>query len=373
MKRLILTLTAVCLTCFTALAQNKKFFRIDYSITTEAPTTDSNREIYMKAWVNQDVFRITYTQEDSQIEVMDKKTGKSFLLFPDIEAYSTLYAGVDDEQIDYSQLPIAYIKGQEKTIAGYPCKLAVVNFGVEDVKWDIWYTEQIPKLYWSEFNFLQLLPGAPLSITSAGNGYVAQKVVMEELAKNLFQIPENYNLLASTMEEVLIQAFLYTNETGELYGLEDGQHHVLIAPKYSYIAPFNGDIAIVNNSDEKYGAINLAGKEVIALQYDFLSYDENTSKYLYGQNEKYGLLNADGTIYIKAGYDMVSYLKDGLFEFPKDGKSGLMDEKGHVIVPAIHESIFERNKDYFVTIENDSYYLYSVKNNKKLTDGYEYI
>jgi len=44
-----------------------------------------------------------------------------------------------------------------------------------------------------------------------------------------------------------------------------------------------------------------------------------------------------------------------------------------VIIPAVHEHIFMRNKDYFITFEDTSYSLLSIKDNKKIAEGYEYM
>lgn len=381
MKRITLTLAAVCLTSLVALAQSKKLFRIDYGINTEVSSANEINDTQLRAWVNKDFMRISYTQDESQIEITDKKRYKSFLLIPQSQEYLMLN---DGDKNDYSEIKIEYIKGKDKKIAGYNCKLAILNLGTnedtgEEIKLDVYYTEQIPNLSWSEFNFLEVLPGAPLSITASGIGYVATKIESEELAQKLFEIPENYTEMEvdsaaeSDDNQIAEDRFTFTDETGELYGIKDQNGTVIVQPKYAFISLYTGEISIVNNAIDKYGAINLTGKEVISLKYDFLTYSENDKKYLYGENDKFGLLDVNGKVFIKANYDMINFPEYGLIQFTKNNKSGLINEKEQVIVPAVHESIFGRNRDFFIATQGEYYELYTIKDNKKIAGGYDYL
>lgn len=380
MKRITLTVAALCLMSLSALAQSNKFFRIEYGIKSgenNAHTDDTQ----LRAWVNKDYMRIAYPQDESHIEVKDKKKLKSFILVPNSQEYLMLQDGTKN---DYSDIQIEYVKGQEKKIAGYTCKLAMLNIGTdeesgEEVKLTVYYTEQIPNLSWAEFNFLETLPGAPLSISVSGDGYIAKRIDSEELAQELFEIPENYtemevdSAVGFSDIQVAENRLIFTDESGDLYGLKDENEEILLQPTYAHIAPFDGEIAIVNNAEDKFGAINLAGKEIIALKHDFLNYSDDSKTFLYGEQDKYGLLLADGSVLIKATYEMVSFPENGLIQFMKNDKSGFMNEKEQVIVPAVHEHIFMRNKDYFITFEGTSYSLLSIKDNKKIADGYEYM
>jgi hypothetical protein len=380
MKRITLTVAAVCLMSLSALAQSNKFFRIDYGIKSGESDAQMD-DTQLRAWVNQDYMRIAYTQDESHIEIKDKKKIKSFILVPNSQEYLILQDGTKN---DYSDVQIEYVNGQEKNIAGYTCKLAIINIGTdeesgEEVKLAVYYTEQIPNLSWAEFNFLETLPGAPLSITVSGDGYIAQKIDSEELAQELFEIPESYTEMEADSAvgysdiQVADNRFIFTNETGDLYGLKDENEEIILQPKYTHIAPFDGEISIVNDVADKFGAINLAGKEIITLKHDFLNYSDASKTFIYGEQDKYGLLRADGSVLIKATYDMVDFPENGLIQFMKNDKSGFMNEKEQIIIPAVHEHIFMRNKDYFITFEGTTYSLLSIKDNKKIAGGYEYM
>lgn len=58
---------------------------------------------------------------------------------------------------------------------------------------DIWYTEELPRVYWEGFDELRQIPGATLQITTpTGIEMVAQSVVKSELNDNDFIIPKQY-------------------------------------------------------------------------------------------------------------------------------------------------------------------------------------
>ncbi|MEN5087945.1 WG repeat-containing protein [Sphingobacterium faecium] len=381
MKRLTLAWMIACLTSWSALAQSKKVLRIDYGINTEISGDDGISDTQLRAWVNQDFMRISYTHDESHIEITDKKNYRSFILIPQNEEYLILN---DGDKNDYTQIEIEYIKGQDKKIAGYTCQLAVLNLGTdedtnEEIKLEVYYTEQIPNLFWSEFNFLHVLPGAPLSITVSGSGYVATKIEHEELPQELFEIPDHYTQMEVDSAEgfgdtqIADDRFAFTDETGERYGVRDQNGTIIVQPKYAFVAPYVGDISVVNNSSDKFGAINLRGQEVIPLQYDFLTYSEKDRKFLYGQQDKYGLLDENGKVLIKANYDMINFPEHGLMQFTKNNKSGYINEKEQVVVPAVHEYIMGRNQHYFISTQGQYYALYSIKDNKKIANGYDYM
>ncbi|HCU46283.1 MAG TPA: hypothetical protein DF610_16850, partial [Sphingobacterium sp.] len=109
MKRLTLAWMIACLTSWSALAQSKKVLRIDYGINTEISGDDGISDTQLRAWVNQDFMRISYTHDESHIEITDKKNYRSFILIPQNEEYLILN---DGDKNDYTQIEIEYIKGQ---------------------------------------------------------------------------------------------------------------------------------------------------------------------------------------------------------------------------------------------------------------------
>ncbi|ULT27928.1 hypothetical protein KUH03_15700 [Sphingobacterium sp. E70] len=64
-------------------------------------------------------------------------------------------------------------------IAGLSCKKATFNLaGSKDKQTEItvWYAENLPKLYWGTYDYLEKVPGAALSIGAEGLGIKRRKL-----------------------------------------------------------------------------------------------------------------------------------------------------------------------------------------------------
>lgn len=382
--KLIITFTVVCLTNVSTFAQSAKFFQIDYGYTRTDYSENQIDDTQLKAWVNADYTRIAYTKDEKYIEITYKKKHLTYLVGSQAKEYIIL-----NECVENDNIPVDYIQGQEKIIGGYPCKLANITMDNGDnteSTIEVWYTTQIPNLYWKDFNFLKILPGAPLSITVSGNGYVAKNITSEELPISKFEIPANYKQIdasaissgdaAAVGEEKIMVAedrYTYANHGHNLYGLQDGQGNIILNPKYVNISDFVGEISIVTDTAENYGGIDRDGNEVIPLKYEFLNISVDGDKIQYFENGQYGLLHGNGELFIEAKYEIVTFPHQGIIQFAIEGKSGFMNERGETIIPAQYEVVMEYNGDYFITIDGEAYTLHSMEENKELAKGYEYL
>lgn len=411
MKKTFATITLIITTGFGLFAQDQKVFQINYqSIMNDSAGSAEEGNITIS--VNKEVFRLT-NGGNTQVEIYDKKNLSSYLLDPEEKNYYLLYTDNEGE-INYESIPLTYITGEEKTIAGYRCKLAEISVptemaeseGFESIK--IWYSEELPKIYWSQFNYLQVLPGAPLSVTYGGSGFEAKSVETKILSNNLFSLPTDYTLqeveednevieetaddaveasLEAEMaadsaaednyaEEDLMIAedrFTYRDSETELKGIKDENGNNLTQAIYTEIGFFNGGIAIVINSKGQYGSINTMGKTIIPCTYEFINYDELSQQYIFATKETYGLLNSDGSIYIPSKYSSLSFQVNGLIEFLADGKWGLMDGSEKVVVPASYENIFQRNNTHFIASVADKYQLHNLKTNQAIGQTYSFM
>ncbi|MET4081733.1 GLPGLI family protein [Pedobacter sp. UYP30] len=83
------------------------------------------------------------------------------------------------------------------TVAGYFCKKAV--FSMDDYpaqEITVWYSPQLPPMYWGKYTYLQKLPGCALSIFSKQQklmvGIEAKIVEKLTVANTLFSVPTDY-------------------------------------------------------------------------------------------------------------------------------------------------------------------------------------
>lgn len=385
MKKITLALAMVLLFCTSTWAQSQKLFRIDYRVLAESGSIDESSDAgaLFTAWVNNEYLRVDNAALNGVVYVTHKKDNYSFALAPASEEYvSTADASEDEEE---EAMAWELVSGQQKKIAGYNCKLAKINldYGAEEGQQttvEVWYTEEIPNLYWGEFHFFKQLKGAVLSFHVNGYGLIATKVETETLDNSFFEIPENYTEMTEEtgLEEsdgqLAEDRFLYSDDSGAFFGMKDESDNIITEPLYTYIGIFNADnVSIAISKDDKYGAIDKNGKILVPLQYDYLSYDETTKQYLYGKNEKYGLLNKDGKIAVPAKYDMISFFHQGMATITVGEKSGLIDQNQNIIIPTVYPVIFEYNKDNFTTVENEEYVLYSIAHKRKIAGGFDFL
>src|SRR5690606_13691675 len=228
-----------------------------------------------------------------------------------------------------SELPIEFIEDQEKTIAGYKCKLALIT-AVEDeenqTQIQVWYTESLPPAYWGEYAYLKNIPGAALEISTSGIGIQAS-IVQPESDLNIFSIPEGYaeidtpisSELFSFGEEAIedtekykeiylsesLIAFL--DEDLQLYGIKTNDGDTVAAAQFLDIYPFDNGISVVSNNEYRYGAVDLQGKTIIPLVYDALNYNSIDNTFIFSKNGKYGVLTRDNEILIPNDYDYISF------------------------------------------------------------------
>src|SRR5690606_20904027 len=263
-------------------SSQEKLFKIDYKLALSAETrtqTDTANDESMallaalaaafseddtppvQAWVSRNFIRVE-TQgimQNNQIQITDRSTGDSYVLDPSVQAYtkttdatdkvSVHDAGEDIVVTNTADFPIRFIADTSKTIAGLPCKLAVLEFESEEVdpsltqgaQLEIWYNESIPSLYWGEYAYLKDIPGAALYIGAFGMGIEARTVNEIDFDPALFEIPEDYalqeDIYALSFHDIPLGHDLYAfqDTTSHLIGIRDSNQQVILAPQYASI------------------------------------------------------------------------------------------------------------------------------------------
>src|SRR5690606_3511911 len=292
-----------------------------------------------------------------------------------------------------SDVEFEFVQGKTKTIAGIPCKMAVVNgdfdlSGDNYTKMEVWYSDKLPNLYWDQFMFLKDLPGAVMELTIGETGFTAINITEESLSNTEFEIPTFYAALVvdeeedehldaadslSAVPQVDEDRYLYQDEDTELIGLMDENGNPITEADYTFFDQFSGGISTVINLDSKYGSMDKDGNIKIPFKYDFLVYDAEYQQYIYSENDKFGILGANDQPVIKAQYDMVSHMSHGYLSATVGDKTGILDKTGKVVVPISQQLILEFNAEASVSTANEQYVLYNIKQNKIISPGYELI
>ena len=117
-------------------------------------------------------------------------------------------------------------------------------------------------------------------------------------------------------------------EADEKYGYIDKEGKEVVSPKYEDAGGFSRGLAKVE-ADGKWGYIDKEGKEVISPKYEISWY--------FGKNTE-SLRIPSGIVY-NYDYDYEGEFSDGLIVVIKDGKAGVINQEGEVIIPTIYDYI----------------------------------
>lgn len=352
---------------------------------TDKPTTQP-----LQTWVNAEYSRVRSTVSTEQIQITDKTTGDSYLIYPGLEAYEKLIDSLADQpsNSEDNAIEIRLISDSSKVIAGYRTHLALIDFHNQNqdtlTTIAIWYSPEIPSFFWDDYPYLKNLPGAALEIADNKICWQAQQIETLAFDQSLFELPANYNLQdydISTENERLSQDnlplgndfYTYEDSVSHLIGLKNGQEKQLTEAKYSYISEFTSGMTTVTNAAGLYGLIDTAGTELIPCKWAYLGLGEDSPLVLFYEHNKAGFMDVHGQVLIPATYDYLLPFKHQYAAFSVQDKYGLLNEKGDVAVSANYETIVDHSNSHAIVIENNKYYSVEIAQNKKVSEAFDYL
>ena len=354
-------------------------FKITYA-TVEENEEEHTSQVTHEIYVNEQKIKIVMPNVfPNRIFLANKKEDQGLLVYPSLSSYVLYELSNADTSV------LQFIPHNTKTIAGYPCKLAQLKITDEDGYLeeeilDIWYSEDLPKVYWSNFDELKGLPGAALQISkSNGLSLLAQSVHPVEMNDQDFAIPEDYQQIdemaipEDKAPQVAEDLFLYQDSISGYYGLRDHQGKKITDAEYLDIGLFQYGLSIAQHSNQKFGILDLSVKAVIPFIYDYVMNDYAYEQFLVGLDEKYGLLDSQGKLVIPTNYDYISFIQDGYAIFSSGDQFGMINDKNEIVIPAGYPVIVGNNSTHFITIDDDHYTLGDIKSNKIMASGYDYI
>lgn len=114
----------------------------------------------------------------------------------------------------------------------------------------------------------------------------------------------------------------------------------IIAKTYAMAQPFSDGMAAVAVSDNQWGYVDEQGNQVIPTVYQKAS-DFVGGAAVVKASDKYGVINKTGqyTVAADGAYEEMKMNENGTIAFKKDGKWGLMDGRGAILVPARYSAI----------------------------------
>ncbi|MCS4228438.1 WG repeat-containing protein [Sphingobacterium sp. BIGb0165] len=394
----------LCIAFFTLVfvkisSAQQKVFKITYQFADPETGTDTsasefikilagNGEALMHAYICKDQMRVESLLFGKSIQISNIKDETSYLIDENSKTYTStdlasgklIETSAGGDYVYSSDFEMSLIPNEKKVIAGLSCKKATFNLaGSKDKQTEItvWYAEQLPKLYWGTYDYLEKVPGAALSIGAAGLGIQATKVEEVPYDTALFEIPEGYE--EGEAEETATDSALndhlswYQDPNTEFFGVQDSLGNKLTPAKYASIYAYVGDYAIVTDAAQMFGLIDLQGKEVIPCQYESLSLDTEGAPLVFMKDQKYGLLDNSGKLLLAAKYDFISVPSLSYALYNEGDFTGVLDLKGNVLIPAKYETIAEYRDNLALIVENLTYQLVDKSGKKLLPTGQEYL
>ena len=125
------------------------------------------------------------------------------------------------------------------------------------------------------------------------------------------------------------------------YGVMDYNGNVIVEPKYDRLEKFHEGLAAAEK-DGKWGCIDKEGREVIPFKFEDEIWFENGFSIIKGIDGRYGYINKKGEeFYIKNSekYDELYKNSDDLYTVKRNGKKGVINKKGKVIVPIKYDDV----------------------------------
>lgn len=158
------------------------------------------------------------------------------------------------------------------------------------------------------------------------------------------------------------------------YGLADEKGSIITARTYQSIAVLPKFNAIIVASDDKYGILDFAGKVKLPLLYERIDYDENSGIAATSLNDQVQLLNlSDFSFSDPWPADRKIRLMQGYAVAESEGKYGVLDRNGKLIIPFIYEDVIVFDAQRLALKKEGRYYLADFKENMLSAYGYDHM
>lgn len=123
------------------------------------------------------------------------------------------------------------------------------------------------------------------------------------------------------------------------YGIIDKNGNFLLPMKYDYIGGFSEGLSLVRPDffEDRVYYIDKTGKKVLEIEGNSGDFKEGLAYII--KNGKYGVIDKTGKVVIPIIYDYVKDFNDGLAYVWKDDKIGYIDKNGNEVVPIKYDYI----------------------------------
>jgi WG repeat protein len=129
------------------------------------------------------------------------------------------------------------------------------------------------------------------------------------------------------------------------WGFIDKDEKIIIQPNYDFALPFKGNLSIVKKAGH-FGMINNKGTIVLEVKYDKI--EQSKDYILLFKNNLIGLANSKGELQRNIQYSSIEAIDETHFLVLKNGKYGVISNKGTDIIPTSYDQITLVNGKFLV-------------------------
>ena len=225
---------------------------------------------------------------------------------------------------------------------------------------NLWYEDNVLKVQkdgkWGTINFegktvlnteydsIDVIPGVENALLIQKNGKygVADREGRIILDTNYAEITN----LGKTNRD----GYIVKDDTG-LYGIVDSSKKVILQNQYQEIEKVYGNDLYVVTQDGSQKVVNSSGEDVLTQGFEQIAAILKTKDQgvIYISNGKYGVMNLAGEVLIEAQYDNLVEAKANIFIATKGKKQGIVDIENNEKVPFQYQSItYNETGDIYV-------------------------
>lgn len=190
------------------------------------------------------------------------------------------------------------------------------------------------------------------------------------------------NLLSADYEEITAVTGIknsYKIKKDGKYGIVDNEGKIVIEPQYADIDILGKDNKsgfIVKNETGKYGIKDYSNNQIIETKYDSIEKIYNDNLYVVTVEGKQKIINKENTDILTNGFDSIKQIlsnQENAVIYVKNGKYGIMNLSGEVILEAQYDKLEEAKVGNFIAKKGDKYGIISINNEPKIPFNYNLI
>lgn len=162
----------------------------------------------LTCYISKNYIRVEQLGLGGGITLADKRDTISYMLDTLEKTVTSYPAEMPNLQIQESGDSVAVLSTDDlrihltpdtMTIAGMHCQKAVFQHPEkEEYKINVWYTTELPALYWQKYSYLKAVPGCALAVTTKSGGLEigikAQRIEKLDIPEKFFLPPADYTL-----------------------------------------------------------------------------------------------------------------------------------------------------------------------------------